>query len=94
MLFIYFHAGLFFTSGTYVGFKIIEFLRMANRANKSDLDELVLLEHSINLLNAPVIMIQFLRQQSRPCCQIGSTTYYLLICPDLLCTDQMALYDS
>ena len=77
MPFIYFRAGLFFTSGTYVGFKIIEFLRMANRANKSDLDELVLLEHSVNLLNAPVIMIQFLRQQSRPC-QIGSTTFKFL----------------
>ena len=59
MRFIY--AGLFFTSGTYVGYKIIEFLLKSNRANKSDLDELVLMEHSVNLLNAPVILIQFLR---------------------------------
>ena len=65
LYFIY--AGLFFTSGTYVGYKIIEFLLMSNRANKSDLDELVLMEHSVNLLNAPVILIQFLRKLT---CQI------------------------
>ena len=58
------HAGIFFTSGTYVGYKIIEFLLKSNRANKSDLDELVLMEHSVNLLNAPIILIQFLRHKT------------------------------
>ena len=57
-------SGLFLAWGTYVGYKIIEFLLKDNRANKSDLDELVLLEHSVNLLNAPVILIQFIRHMT------------------------------
>ena len=55
-------AGFFFTLGTYVGSKIIGYLLTDGRPNKSDLDGLVLLEHAVNILNAPVIVIQFLRE--------------------------------
>ena len=57
--------GFFFTLGTHVGLRIIGYLLTDGRPNKSDLDGLVLLEHAVNLLNAPVIVIQFLREGKR-----------------------------
>ena len=57
------NTGFFFTLGTHVGSRIIGYLLTDGRPNKSDLDGLVLLEHAVNLLNAPVIGIQFLREE-------------------------------
>ena len=62
-------AGFFFALGTYVGSRIIGYLLTDGRPNKSDLDGLVLLEHAVNLLNAPVIVIQFLREGKERVCE-------------------------
>ena len=52
-------AGFSILVGTYVERKMEQFLKSAKRS-KTDIDELVLFEQRVNLVNAPVILMQLL----------------------------------
>ena len=47
-------------AGTYVEHKMIEFLK-SPATNKTDIDALILFEQLVNLINAPVILLQMVR---------------------------------
>ena len=53
-------TGLSLILGTYIAVKIDLFLKSRSFANKTDIDDLILFEQRVNLMNAPVILMQML----------------------------------
>ena len=55
------HAVVSLTAGTYVNYKMVRYLRGADRfahGRMTAIDRLILFEQNINLLNFPVILMQ------------------------------------
>ena len=59
-IYMHFQAGVSFSFGTYVMYRMEQFLR-GPLANKTDINELILFENKMNLLNGIGILMQLMR---------------------------------